>query len=84
MDITENIGPRIFLALKNSNLTWTAALGELCDNAFDANATRVVVAFKTKKSLSVSDDGRGCDDVKRMLTITVGVTVLRGGFLGAV
>lgn len=47
---------------------WTHILGELIDNAFDAGATRVEVALDGRE-LTVDDDGNGCDDIARMLTM---------------
>lgn len=47
---------------------WSAILGELIDNAFDADATRVEIALNGRE-LTVSDDGNGCDDIARMLTM---------------
>lgn len=47
---------------------WTAILGELIDNAFDAGATRVEISIDGHE-LTVDDDGNGCDDIGRMLTM---------------
>lgn len=64
-----NIGPRILLSMKNPNgVTWNMVLGELCDNALDAEATRIDIDFSAK-SLTITDDGCGCDNIDRMLTL---------------
>ena len=69
MNIFENVGPRLLLSLRQNNLTWNNALCELVDNSFDANAARVEINFSKSKTLEIIDDGSGCDDLLRMLTL---------------
>jgi len=64
-----NITPHILLEKRNRPLGWNAAIGELIDNSFDADASRVVIDIGKSKQLSVEDDGNGCSDISRMLTI---------------
>lgn len=47
---------------------WTHILGELIDNSFDAGATRVDITLDGR-TLTVEDDGVGCDDLEKMLTM---------------
>lgn len=59
--------PHMIESMRRRNLTWRDILGELIDNSFDAGAKRVVISFGPHKTLSVSDDGRGCLDAGAML-----------------
>lgn len=69
MDIGKNITPALLNAIHAKKLVWHEALGELCDNSLDAGATRVEIRFEKKKTLIVRDDGSGCRDIERMLTL---------------
>lgn len=67
-----NIGqipPAILLSLRADKLDWKTALGELCDNAFDAKASRVEIEIGSGKRVVVKDDGIGCSDLAGMLTM---------------
>lgn len=44
---------------------------ELIDNAFDANADHVVITFDSG-AITISDNGRGCNDLHRMVAIGYG------------
>lgn len=55
-------------ATRAKHYEWTHILGELIDNAFDAGAMRVSITLDGRK-LTVEDDGNGCDDIARMLTM---------------
>lgn len=55
-------------SLRRQRLSWREVIGELIDNSFDAEATRITITFR-KRALSVEDDGTGCDDLARMLRL---------------
>lgn len=65
-----DIGPKTGMleSMRKQSLQWHIILGELIDNAFDAGAKRVSVEFEAKR-LEVSDDGKGCSDILKMVTI---------------
>ena len=50
------------------NLGWKESLAEMVDNSFDAGADRVEIALKAK-TLTVSDNGKGCTDLHAMVTL---------------
>lgn len=52
----------------NANMSPTAILSELIDNAFDANAESVEVEI-TKLGISVCDDGDGIENMEHMVRI---------------
>jgi hypothetical protein len=52
------------------NIGWHDALAELIDNAFDANANRAELVV-ANKSVTVTDDGRGCSDLGAMARLGV-------------
>lgn len=76
-----NYDASVLEALESQPLDWKTALGELIDNSLDAGAARVQITHAGDGVLVVSDDGRGCDDLLRMMTIgkTYGS---KGGRLG--
>lgn len=55
-------------ATRAKHYEWSHILGELIDNAFDAGATRVDIS-RDGRSLTIEDDGEGCDDLAKMLTM---------------
>ena len=55
-------------ALRRQNITWHDMLGELIDNSLDAGATRVGIRFHGR-NLVVTDNGSGCTDISKMLTL---------------
>ena len=63
------VHPNILEAIRSSGKTWLEILGELCDNSFDAGASRVDIEFHRGDKIVVTDDGNGCDDIERMLTL---------------
>jgi len=68
--MTINVAPTTnsLLAKRHRKLGWHLALAELCDNSFDAGGSQVVIEFLPEKSLAVTDNGNGCDDLERMMT----------------
>ena len=60
MDITPDV--HMLFGLSNQNIGWFRALAELVDNAFDANAARVIIAA-SKRQLRIEDDGDGIKDI---------------------
>lgn len=64
IDITPDSG--VLHAMRNQNLDWATAIGELVDNSFDADASSVEIEFGPRKVLTVSDNGRGCGSIERM------------------
>lgn len=55
-------------AKRAERMRWRDVLGELIDNSFDAGASLVEITINGKE-LRVSDDGVGCDDFEKMLTL---------------
>jgi hypothetical protein len=62
------IPPSILVSMRSNPCNWSTVIGELVDNSLDAGATRVDIEFNGK-SMMVSDDGSGCDNIEKMLTI---------------
>lgn len=62
------IPPSILISMRSNPCNWATAIGELVDNSFDAGATRIDIEFDGK-SMTISDDGAGCDNIEKMLTI---------------
>lgn len=63
-------GPSTFLidSLLNTKVSYPEALGELVDNSYDQAAKTVRIALDGE-SVSVIDDGNGCDDLPAMLKL---------------
>lgn len=59
--------PTVIRSIRNEHNNWPKSLCELIDNALDAGASQVYLDFGEAGSLTVRDDGRGCDNVLRML-----------------
>lgn len=66
MDVTPSV--HLLRALSNQNLNWFKALAELVDNAFDANANRVLMTMN-QKQLTIEDDGDGMKDIWGVLRL---------------
>ena len=66
IDTTPSV--RLLYAMQNQNLGWFKALAELIDNAFDANATRVLMTSKGNQLL-IEDDGAGIKDIASVLRL---------------
>lgn len=58
----------VLRGMKHQRLPWKLIMGEFIDNAFDASATRITFEFD-KRRLVIVDDGAGCADVLKMLTL---------------
>jgi anti-sigma regulatory factor (Ser/Thr protein kinase) len=62
-------------SIANDNLSWKLAIGELIDNAIDAEAKQItIVVGPNRRSgipefFSVKDDGKGCEDITSMVQI---------------
>lgn len=61
-------GARLLTSYANNNLAWWKALAEFVDNSIDAGASRIVIDM-TKRLLSVSDDGNGCEEITAMFKL---------------
>lgn len=67
-DITPDI--RIVDSIRNTNITYNEALGELIDNSLDSGATRVEIQLPPFGGcLVVADNGNGCDNIESMLKL---------------
>jgi hypothetical protein len=66
VDVTPSTS--LIASLSAQNLTWREVLGELIDNAFDANANSVDISFESGR-LVITDDGNGCDDLTSLATL---------------
>lgn len=64
IDITPHTN--LIESIRQQNLPWTTIFGELIDNSLDAGANRVAIEF-TKDNCVITDDGKGCDDLRVML-----------------
>lgn len=58
----------IFDYMKHQNIDWWQAIAELIDNSLDAGALRIEIAISTN-ALEISDDGKGCGNLERMLAL---------------
>lgn len=65
------IGPSYFEVMSNQKLNWPEVIGELIDNGWDARADRITVRFGPGRVVEVADNGEGCDDIIKMLSLGV-------------
>lgn len=66
------VSPYFLVGMHNQpHSSWATTLRELCDNSFDAGATRVEIQFLDKARLRVIDNGRGCKDLPKMFGMGV-------------
>lgn len=56
----------VYEAERSKNLSYATILGEFIDNSFDAGASMVLVSLDND-TLSVTDNGRGCEDFNLIL-----------------
>jgi hypothetical protein len=68
-DVDLTPGVEYLDGLCNANHTFEKTLGEVIDNAFDAGATDVSIDLRKKRSITVSDNGAGCDDLSVMAAL---------------
>ena len=54
---------------EQSSYSWRKMICELIDNSFDAEASRVDLHWPGGNVFRIEDDGRGCDDLMRMITL---------------
>ena len=67
-----DIPPSYVLSVQNQHMTWHGALAEIVDNSLDSSAQKISIRIqKTGGSVSVvvADDGLGCSDIEKMLTL---------------
>ena len=64
-----NIQPSILRTINAQSMVWKIALAEAVDNSFDGGATSVRIVFKGKNGVEIIDDGNGCADIEKMLTL---------------
>jgi hypothetical protein len=56
--------------INEGNLTWVRVIAELIDNALDAGARNIRMDYdRAANILVVTDDGRGCPDLGRMVAL---------------
>lgn len=64
------VGSSYLYAIRaQSAYTWRKMVCELVDNSFDANATCVQLSWPGGNVFSIEDDGIGCSDLVRMITL---------------
>ena len=72
MDGMLPVSPSYLYSIKaQASLTWLKIICELIDNSFDANARNVGITWKTGDAFCFEDDGAGCDNLLRMITLGV-------------
>lgn len=66
-----DLGGGIFNFFANTSLSWPKCFKELIDNSLDQNANEIVIRIDSRRknlSVSVEDNGGGCDDLRRMVS----------------
>lgn len=66
-----DLGGGIFNFFANTSLSWPKCFKELIDNSLDQNGTEIVIRIDSRRknlSVSVEDNGGGCDDLRRMVS----------------
>lgn len=66
-----NIAPKqwCIASMQATDIPWAEALSELIDNSLDAKAKEINITFTEDNSVTVEDDGSGCDDLEAMLSL---------------
>ena len=60
--------PAILYSMRQTNMAWKTIVGELIDNSFDAAAKQITIEL-APRTMTVSDDGRGCEDLNKMVIL---------------
>ena len=66
-----DLGGGIFNFFANTSLSWPKCFKELIDNSLDQNGSEIVIRIDSRRknlSVSVEDNGGGCDDLRRMVS----------------
>lgn len=66
-----DLGGGIFNFFANTSLSWPKCFKELIDNSLDQNGNEIVIRIDNRRknlSVSVEDNGGGCDDLRRMVS----------------
>lgn len=66
-----DLGGGIFNFFANTSLSWPKCFKELIDNSLDQNGNEIVIRIDSRRknlSVSVEDNGGGCDDLRRMVS----------------
>ena len=66
-----DLGGGIFNYFASSSLSWPKCFKELIDNSLDQNASSISIHINSRKkttSVSIEDNGGGCDDIRRMVS----------------
>ena len=66
-----DLGGGIFNFFANTSLSWPKCFKELIDNSLDQGGSNIVIRIvsrRKKMSVSIEDNGGGCDDLRRMVS----------------
>jgi Histidine kinase-, DNA gyrase B-, and HSP90-like ATPase len=66
-----DLGGGIFNFFANYSVSWPKCFKELIDNSLDQNGNEIVIRIDSRRknlSVSVEDNGGGCDDLRRMVS----------------
>ena len=66
-----DLGGGVFNFFASTRLSWPKCFKELVDNSLDQNANGIVIRIDSRRknlSVSIEDNGGGCDDIRRMVS----------------
>lgn len=66
-----DLGGGIFNFFANTSLSWPKCFKELIDNSLDQNGNEICIRIDSRRknlSVSIEDNGGGCDDLSRMVS----------------
>jgi hypothetical protein len=66
-----DLGGGIFNMFASTGLSWPKCFKELIDNSLDQNASHITIRIESRRknlSVSIEDNGGGCDDICRMVS----------------